>query len=143
MPACGNIMLMNFVKSQWKYALVIIGLLVLAYLVMDFNSRMSELRRLSVEKEIVAAQVTQLRETQSSLKTPTSDSAVADWAYAEGHMVRPGDNPVVPVAPGDVTPVPTPTQVVARPVVRNWQMWLWLFVEVPPGRGLEGAKTAP
>jgi hypothetical protein len=88
-----------------------------------------------------------LQQTQASLQTQiayaTSEKAVADWAYAEGHMIRPGDNPVVPVAPGAVTPAPTPARVVVRPVVENWQMWLWLFVDVPPNRPLGEATPAP
>ena len=138
---------MRGLKFSWKYALAIIGVLFMAYLVMDFNSRTAELRRLTVQKEQVAGQVTYLVRTQNTLQTQiayaASDAAVADWAYQEGHMVRPGDNPVVPVAPPGSTPAPTPTPVIERPVVSNWQMWLWLFVDSAPGLGeLSGESAA-
>lgn len=128
---------------------MIAGLIFLAYMVMDFNSRMAELRSLSVQKERVGAQVTGLERTQQALRTQiayaTSDAAVVDWAYEEGHLVRPGDNPVVPVPPLGSTPAPTPTQVVERPVVNNWQMWLWLFVDAPPreSSGVNKAVNSP
>src|SRR3989337_2009033 len=117
----------------WKYALIVIGLLVLVLLVMDFNSRMAELRRLSDKKDEVAAQVTSLAQTQTQLETQiayaTSDLAVMEWAYQEGHQAREGDFPVVPLEePGsgpEATAVPS-----AKPQVENnWQVWLSLFVD--------------
>ena len=137
---------MKGLKFSWRYALVIAGLVFLAYMVMDFNSRMAELRTLTVQKELVGARVTSLERTQQALRTQiayaTSEGAVVDWAYEEGHLVRPGDNPVVPVPPLGSTPAPTPTQVVVRPVVSNWQMWLWLFVDTPPLEGGRANKPA-
>jgi cell division protein FtsB len=136
---------MKGLKFSWKYALAILGVVLLAYLVMDFNSRMSELRRLSVQKERVAAEVTSLARTQYALQTQiayaTTDAAVLEYAYSDGNLVRPGDIPVVPVAPPGSTPAPTPTPVIERPVVSNWEMWLWLFVDVPPGRSVDGAAA--
>lgn len=136
---CGKMRAMRNLRFSWKYALVIVGVFTLAYLVMDFNSRMAELRRLSVQKERVEAEVTNLASTQAALQTQialaNSDAAVAQWAYEQGHMTRPGDNPVIPIAPDGGTPVPTPVPAIERPVVNNWQMWLWLFVDEPPFKG--------
>jgi len=119
---------------SWRYALIIIGLVVLAYLVMDFNNRMAAMRRLSTQKEGVSAQLAGQMQTQAYLQTQiafaTSDAAVEQWAYEEGEMVRSGDIPVVPVPPAVGTPAPTPTMVVATTPVANWQFWVWLFVDV-------------
>ncbi len=110
---------MNF---SWKYAVLIVGLVVIAYLVMNFNSRIANLRRLSVQREAVAARLEGLESTQALLQTQiaraTSEAAVIEWAYQEGNLVRPGDNPVVPVPPEGSTPVPTPTPAVPRPQVQ-------------------------
>jgi cell division protein FtsB len=118
---------------SWKYALMILGVVVLAYMVMDFNNRVSELHRLSNQKEAVAAEVSSLEKTQNALETKiayaTSEAAVVDWAYEEGHMVGPGDNPVVPIAPSVGTPFPTPTPSVTQQAVSNWQMWMRLFLD--------------
>jgi hypothetical protein len=130
---------MKYLKFNWRFAVILAGLFVLAYLVMDFNSRMAELRQLTVERGSVAAEVTSLQRTKVYLQTQiayaTSEGAVVEWAYQSGHLVRPGDNPVVPMAPPGSTPAPTPTPVVTRPVVSNWQMWMWLFVDTSPDQG--------
>ena len=118
---------------SWRYTLIIVGLVVLAYLVMDFNSRMGALRRLSVQKEVVAAHLEGQKATEAYLNTQiaysNSDEAVMKWAYEEGSMVRSGDVPVVPVPPADVTPVPTQAPVVAMTQAANWEFWLRLFVD--------------
>ncbi len=118
---------------SWRYALIIIGLIVLAYLVMDFNNRMGALRRLSAQKEVVAAQLEGQLSTQAYLQTQiayaSSDDAVVEWAYEQGSMVRSGDIAVVPVPPAGSTPAPLPTTVAATTHAPNWQFWLWLFVD--------------
>ena len=117
----------------WKYALIVIGLVVLTLLVMDFNNRMAEQRRLSDKREDVSAEATDLRHTQVFLETrlafATSEAAVHEWAYEEGHMVREGENLVIPLEyPGftpEVTAIPTATP---EPET-NFQIWLSLFLE--------------
>ena len=117
----------------WKYALIVIGLVVLTLLVMDFNNRMAEQRRLSDKREDVAVEATDLRHTQVYLETQiayaTSEAAVHEWAYEDGHMVREGENLVIPLEyPGftpEVTIIPTTTP---EPET-NFQIWLSLFLE--------------
>jgi cell division protein FtsB len=122
----------NF-KLNWKYTLMAAGLVLLVYLVTDFNNRTAELRRLEAQKESVAAEATQAVQAQQLLNTQiayaTSEPAVKEWAYEEGHLVKPGDNPVVPVQVPGSTPVPTPAPVVVEKPLSNWQMWLLLFVD--------------
>jgi cell division protein FtsB len=118
-------------KSGWRYALLALGLVVLAAMVMDFNRRTADLRRLTAEKEAVSAQVTSLVETQNGLKEQvayaTSDAAVMEWAYQDGHMIRPGDVPVIPVPADQATPAPTPTPAATQVQTSNWEKWLILF----------------
>jgi cell division protein FtsB len=119
---------------SWRYALIIIGFVVLAYLVMDFNHRMASLRRLSAQKEVVAAQLEGQQQTEAYLNTQiaysTSDDAVVQWAYEEGSMVRQGDVPVVPVPPAGSTPMPTPVKTAVVTQAANWQYWVELFVDM-------------
>jgi cell division protein FtsB len=118
-------------NSGWRYALLVLGLALLAVMVMDFNRRTADLRRLTTEKEAVGAQVTSLVETQDALKEQvayaTSDAAVMEWAYQDGHMARAGDVPVIPVPADQVTPVPTPTPTPTQVQMSNWEKWLILF----------------
>jgi hypothetical protein len=123
------------IPGSWKPILIVVGFAVLVLLVMDFNNRMAELRRLTSEKEDVSARVTSLVATQQSLETQvayaTSDAAVYYWAYNFQHMGREGDVLVVPIQPQGSTPVPTPTPAIAPEVIHNWQVWLSLFVDQP------------
>ena len=120
-----------------RQILIIGGLLVLVMLIMDFNNRMAELHRLSQQAGQVSLQATDMVQTQVYLETQiayaTSDQAVEEWARVQGHMARPGDRPVIPVAPeGQVqrpTPLPEPTPV----PVQNWEVWVALFVDSGPG----------
>ena len=124
---------MRRLKFNWKYALIIVGLVVLALLVIDFNSRMSDMRKLSLQRDKVAIEQENLERTKANLETQiayaTSDEAVEQWAYEDGNLIRPDDNPVVPLPPGESTPVPTPTPQVTLTRVSNWQMWMALFVD--------------
>ena len=117
----------------WKYALVVIGLVVLTLLVMDFNNRMAELRRLSDKREDVAVEATGLMQTQVHLETQiayaTSDAAVVEWAYEEGHMVREGENLVIPLEYPGFTPKVTVIPTATPEPESNLKIWFSLFLE--------------
>jgi ABC-type multidrug transport system fused ATPase/permease subunit len=123
-------------RSGWRLAVLVFGFALLVLLVMDFNTRMAELRRLTAERERVSAQVTSLVNTQSALQTQvaqaTSEAAVLYWAYTYEHMVEEGDTLIVPIQqPGTApTPVPSPTPEVE--VIENWQVWMSLFIDHQP-----------
>lgn len=119
-----------------KYALIIIGLFIVALLVMDFNNRMADLRRLSNQQDRIAAELTALIQTKSHLETQiayaTSDAVVYEWAYQDGHWVRDGDHPIVPLPQPGFTPQPTPTVIITAELMNNWQVWLSLFTDHLP-----------
>jgi hypothetical protein len=110
---------------------IVIGILFLGFIVLEFNRRLEELNTLNNQYTLMQAQATQAIQTQGALNTQVayagSDSAVEEWARVDGHYVRDGDLPVVPIpqpgaAPVEAsTPVPTPTP------VQNWQVWWELF----------------
>lgn len=117
----------------WKYALLVIGLVVLTLLVMDFNNRMAGLRRLSDKREDVAIEGTDLMHTQVYLETQiafaTSEAAVNEWAYEEGHMVREGENLVIPLEYPGFTPKVTIIPTATPEPESNLQIWFSLFLE--------------
>jgi hypothetical protein len=117
----------------WKYALLVIGLVVLTMLVMDFNNRMAGLRRLSDKREDVAIEATDLMHTQVYLDTQvafaTSEAAVDEWAYEEGHMVREGENLVIPLEYPGFTPKVTIIPTATPEPESNLQIWFSLFLE--------------
>jgi hypothetical protein len=119
----------------WKYILIVIGLVITVFLIMDFNSRMEEWRRLTVQKELVSAQVTSLAATNSYLEDQiayaTSPAGVMEWAYQDGHWVQSQDYLVVPLSPdGRAEQAPAPAPILVRQPVENWLLWLSLFFDL-------------
>ena len=110
---------------------VLIGILILVFIVLEFNRRLEELNMLNAQSRLVQTQATQAVQTQLALQTQvayaSSEDAVEEWARTDGHYIRDGDLPVVPLAePGSApitvsTPAPVPTQ------PSNWQVWWDLF----------------
>ena len=113
--------------------ILVLSLVLAAFLVMDFNGRMSELKRLEAERDTVQEQKNNRLETKAALQADidyaTSDAAVYKWAY-ENHMVRDGDNPVVPIQAAVETPVPTARPQVTPTELSNFERWLSLFVDL-------------
>ena len=122
---------MKNLPIDWRRVAVIAGVLFLVVVIVDFNTRMEELDRLSRQADITRAEATQASWTQTALETQVahaqSDQIVEEQARSEGHMIQEGDNPVTvlgnegaaPPESPEPTPIPTP-----KP---NWQLWRDLF----------------
>jgi len=107
------------------------GIIVLVLIMVELNSRLEELNRLNDQLDQVRIAATHSIQTQAALQTQLayagSTQAVEQWARTEGHYMKEGDQPVVPIGqPGSdpivittPTPIPTPLQ--------NWQIWWGLF----------------
>ena len=114
-----------------RRVVVMIGIIALVFIVLEFNRRLEELKLLTKQNELVQTQATQAVQTQMALQTQVayagSTNAVEEWARTDGHYIRDGDLPVVPIgqpgaAPVELnTPAPAPTQ------MTNWQIWWDLF----------------
>ena len=124
---------MNRFGFRWRYLLVALALTILILLVRDFNNRMMELRRLSLEKDHRAATVTSLVSTRSFLETQV---ALATQGLLTEKIAReqlkysdPGDYTIeLEAAPGEAKESDQPTLPVIEPVAR-WELWLALFVD--------------
>ena len=103
-----------------------IGILLIIFIIMDFNNRLDDLNRLQKQDSNFQAQVTQGMETQTALEAQatyaSSDQAVHDWARGAGYA-QPGDQIALPVgstngAPQQQTePTPSPTP---EPNLQTW-----------------------
>ena len=110
---------------------VMIGIVVLVFIMLEFNRRLEELNMLDAQSKLVQMQGTQAVQTHLALQTQVayagSDAAVEEWARTDGHYIQDGDLPVVPLGqPGSApieagTPTPIPTQ------PSNWEVWWDLF----------------
>lgn len=119
------------INFNFRRFAIFLGVFILAMLVIEFNSRLDELNRLSGQREEVRAAATEAAQTEIALKTQVayaaSTEAVEKWARTEGHYILDGEQPVIPVGlPGsepvaDATPPPAPTP------MPNWQEWWNLF----------------
>jgi cell division protein FtsB len=114
-----------------RRVIIFVGILVLVLMVMDFNARLEDLKHLQKQAGVVSIQVTQSIQTQAALQTQVafsgSDQAVQEWARSEGHLIQPGDQPVVPISQPGSTPIQSvePTSIpTPKP---NWQVWWNLF----------------
>jgi hypothetical protein len=110
---------------------VMIGILVLVFVVLEFNRRLEELNMLNQQNHLVQAQATQAIQTQLALQTQVgyagANAAVEEWARTDGHYIKDGDLPVVPVGQPGAPPIEagTPTPIPTQPA--NWQVWWDLF----------------
>ena len=114
-----------------RRVLVLIGILILVFIVLEFNRRLEELNMLNRQNQMIQTQATQAIQTQFALQTQVayagSTAAVEEWARTDGHYIKDGDLPVVPVGQPGAAPIEasTPTPVPTQPA--NWQVWWSLF----------------
>ena len=118
-----------------RYAYIALGLIVIAWLVMDFNGRMSQLRRITAEQEVVKGDLIHQMEIRAALETEiayaSSDKFVEAYAYMDAHQVRPGDISIILVPDGQSTPQPRPLPVEVQTEISNVEKWKWLFAGPP------------
>ena len=114
-----------------RRVVVAIGILVLVFIVLEFNRRLEELNMLNAQSKLVQQQATQAVQTQLALQTQVayagSDAAVEEWARTDGHYIQDGDLPVVPLGQPGSTPIEanSPTPIPTQPA--NWEVWWDLF----------------
>jgi hypothetical protein len=110
---------------------IIAGIVILLFLIMDFNNRMEELVRLQNEAAIVRGQATAVMITQQALQTQvayaTSSAAVEAWAREQNRMARDGDIVIVPLPDPNATVPPTPIPTPILSGLNKWDVWLDLL----------------
>ena len=115
---------------NFKQTLLILMIIGFVFMMMDLNSRLSALFRLTGQRDQVSTEVVHLQATkaeiQSQIDFATSDAAVGQWARQE-HMGLPGDKLIAPLPAGKVTPQPTVQPTVMAETSSAWQVWRELF----------------
>ncbi|MCC6146186.1 MAG: hypothetical protein IT308_01325 [Anaerolineaceae bacterium] len=118
-------------KIEFKRFFIIALLGVFALLMMDLNSRLWDLTRLSADRDQVLTQVYDEYATRYSIETKiaysASDAAVGDWARGEAGWAKPGDQVVIPLAENEAIITPTPAPTATLEPVDNWEVWWALF----------------
>jgi len=110
---------------------VLIGIIVLVFVVLEFNRRLEELNLLNKQNDFVRTQATQAMKTQVALETQVayaaSTQAVEEWARTDGHYIQDGDLPVVPIGQPGAAPIEMSTPIPSPTPMTNWQVWWDLF----------------
>ena len=114
-----------------RYAYMVLGLIVLGWLVMDFNSRMNHLTRIRAERELVSENLLNVEETRVALEEAisyaSSDRIVEEYSYIDAHKKRRGDYPIILLPDVVHTPTPTPLPVIIVEEQNNVGSWMSLF----------------
>jgi len=124
-------MYMTNIPINLRRVLAMIGILALVFIVLEFNRRLEELNILNRQNQLIQTQATLAIQTQLALQTQVSyagsDAAVEEWARTDGHYIKDGDLPVVPVGQPGTAPIEasTPTPLPTQPA--NWEVWWNLF----------------
>jgi len=120
------------ILSVYKKRLLILGLvLIIMFLVMDLNSRLTELEELQLERDRIATEAFSYAETQIVMETKVAyaDSSDAVEDYAESQQMTNDDGRIliVPLADSNITPTPkaisTPTVLIYEKI----EVWKELF----------------
>jgi len=124
--------LKKWLKKVNKRRLLIVSLLIVfGLMMMDLNSRLQELSRVSTQRDLVQTQVIAEITTQQAIKTRIayvdSEEYVEEWARQEAHMAKPGDHVIVPLPPADIQPTPTPFILPTIEPAKPWEVWWALF----------------
>ena len=114
-----------------QFFFVLLFAVVIVFL-MDFNVRLMELSRKTEQRDEILKDVYQLELTAQTLRTQiayaTSEVAVEEWAREQGHMVHPGDIPIVPLPADQLDMTPTPLATPTNVQVSNWEVWQLLLL---------------
>ena len=127
---------MEMIRIWGKRLLVVVGLLVLIFMVLDFNTRMARLTHLRSQKEIEEQKLNSLLSERAALRAQiayvTSDKAVEEWARQEGRMMMTGDFVVVPIGDSSFNAEPVEEETTSFILSSNWDAWMhWLFYISP------------
>ena len=101
---------MRMFRAWGRRVLLVIGLMVLIFMVMDLNTRIARLTQLRAQMEYEQKKLDDLKLEQAELEIKidyaTSDAAVEKWAREEGHMKKAGDIVIVPLPDSSYEPEP-------------------------------------
>jgi len=114
-----------------KRLIVIALVIVVLFLLVDFNQRMVLLSKLRKQEKQLEQEYSQLEATRTYLENQLafagSDEAVEKWAREEGSMIQEGDIPVILLPPSEPIIHETSPQTSIVEEVEKWEIWQELF----------------
>jgi len=114
-----------------KRVIVIALVVILVFLLMDFNQRMVLMSRLRRQEKGLIQVYADLESTRDNLKSEityaNSDEAVEEWAREEAGMIQEGDIPIVLLPQSAPVAKITKQPAVVVDKVEKWEIWQELF----------------
>jgi len=117
-------------RNYIKETVIIAGVILLVFLMMDYNTRLEKLDQLNKKALIVRAEATAVFETQIALQTQigeaTSESVTEGEARNNGE-IQDGDHRIVPLPAEGASLLDTAMPTLAPERIKKWQVWMELF----------------
>ncbi len=101
-------------KINWtdKRLIAIVLVVLLILLMMGFNNRLVNMNRLIRQENILQTRIAGLESTKIAVEEQvayaTSEIALEEWARESNHMIEPGDQAIVLIAPDEQLSTPVP-----------------------------------
>ena len=124
-----------FSKINWtdKRLIAIVIVVLLVFLMMGFNNRLINMNRLTKQENILQTRIAGLESTKITVEEriayATSEVALEEWARESNHLIEPGDQAIVLIAPDKVqatpTPMPTPEEKTSLSNFETWKLLLF------------------
>jgi len=110
---------------------LVIAIVVLVFLMMDFNNRMVRSLQLEKQEQQLNARIVALEQTKQRLEADiayaNSDRAVEEWAREEAKLINEGDVPIILQAQSSAAAAPTPTPLIETVELSRLEIWKQLF----------------
>ncbi|MCP4141059.1 MAG: hypothetical protein GY755_12380 [Chloroflexi bacterium] len=121
---------MKFLKNYLREIIVIVAVILLIFVMMDYNARLDKLNQLNEKVAYVRAEATAVFETQVALQTEIANATsepVTEGEARNNGEIQPGDQRFVPI-PADGAPLLDGTLPQApTPRLMKWEVWAALF----------------
>jgi cell division protein FtsB len=124
-----------FSKINWtdKRLIAIVIVVLLVFLMMGFNNRLINMNRLTKQENILQTRIAGLESTKIAVEEriayATSEVALEEWARESNHLIEPGDQAIVLIAPDKIqatpTPMPTPEEKTSLSNFETWKLLLF------------------
>lgn len=118
---------MQNIRAHAKQILIAAAIVVAVFLLLDYQSRLKQLSAVEAQRDIVAQDVVELRQTQKALEQKLeyakSDAMVEQFARIDLNAGQAGDVRIIPHGSGGATPTPVPTIAATPDPVENWEVW--------------------
>lgn len=124
---------MGLLKVIKRHFYILVLILIIVYLVIDLNTRLSTLTFLENQEATLQADVVNLQSTLDTVHDrivyAESDTAVEEWARQQGLMRKEDDHVIIPLQGHYDTPTPTPYPEIAVTPAPNWEIWKSLIFD--------------